>query len=255
MIRELFPSVGIEIEPATSIANERRDPPSNRPWVMTNMITTLDGAIEVDGRSGQLGGPADLEVFRALRSVADVIIVGAATAIAEDYKPPPIDPAVAELRRTRGQSPRPTIAVVTRSLDIDPSLGLFGAVDHRPLILTVEDAPSHRRATLETVADVLTAGSRDVELSIGLGLLRGLGHRVALVEGGPSLNGQFIADDLIDEWNLTLSPLLIGGRSTRPAHGPMPGATGRWNLTRLWQGDDLLLGSWRRPAANGADAR
>ncbi len=40
---------------------------------------------------------------------------------------------------------------------------------------------------------------------------------VILLEGGPSLNGQFARAGLIDELNLTISPSLRGGDSKRIA--------------------------------------
>ena len=63
----------------------------NRPFVRCNMISTLDGAITIEGRSGLLGGPADRSVFQVLRSLADVVLVGAGTARAEGYGPVTLD--------------------------------------------------------------------------------------------------------------------------------------------------------------------
>jgi 5-amino-6-(5-phosphoribosylamino)uracil reductase len=68
-----------------------------------------------------------------------------------------------------------------------------------------------------------------------------------LSEGGPSLNGQLIAEDLIDEWNLTISPILAGGTSKRPATGQEllpPGLA--MALDRVWHQDDLLFCRWIR---------
>ena len=56
-----------------------------RPFVRCNMISTLDGAITINGRSGLLGGPRQCGVFQVLRSLADIILVGAGTARAEGY--------------------------------------------------------------------------------------------------------------------------------------------------------------------------
>jgi riboflavin biosynthesis pyrimidine reductase len=245
-IRELTPRAGMKVDPLSSIGTERRGRPVDRPWVLTNMIATLDGATAVDGLSGELGGPADLAVFMALRSVPDIIIVGAATAIAEEYKAPSTHPTTAAARASRNQSHRPTVVVVTRSLSLEPSLPLFDDPTYRPIILTVDDAPAERVDALSPFADIVTAGSGGVDLLLGLRKLLDLGHEVALLEGGPSLNGQFVAKGLIDEWNMSLSPILAGGSSKRPAQGPPAPDWDRWTLARLWQGDDLLFGRWLR---------
>src|SRR5712692_8334157 len=91
----------------------------DRLWVRANMIASVDGAVSLDGRSGGLSGPADRLLFTVLRSLADVILVGAGTARAERYgkaRPARLWP---QLRR--GRPPAPPVAVVTRSLDLDPA--------------------------------------------------------------------------------------------------------------------------------------
>ena len=54
-------------------------------WVRANFISTLDGSASVDGKSGGLGGPGDRALFRLMRELADVIVVGAGTVRAENY--------------------------------------------------------------------------------------------------------------------------------------------------------------------------
>ncbi len=240
-----WPEVGATIDPVEVIAGEVRLPHPDRPWVMTNMIASLDGGTAVDGLSGPLGGPADLKVFIALRAVADLIIVGAATATAESYKPPRPAADIQAARTARGQAPRPTVVVVSRSLSLEPTEPLFADPDHRPVILTVEDAPRDRVTRLSEVADLVIAGSGNVDLPLGLKALRSRGE-VALLEGGPSLNGQFVAAGLIDEWNQTIAPVLVSGPSARPAAGPPPPTPTQLELTRLLTGDGLLFGRWVR---------
>ena len=246
------PEVGVVIDPVEAVATESRVPRRGRPWVMTNMIASLDGATAVDGLSGPLGGPADFRVFMALRAVADLIVVGAATASAEGYKPPKPSAAIQAERRARGQASRPTVVVVSRSLSLAPSEPLFSDPGHRPIILTVDDAPTDRMSQLAEVANIITAGSGNVDLPAGLEALAGLEQleertTVVLLEGGPSLNGQFIAGDLVDEWNQTIAPVLVSGGSARPAAGPAPTAPTTLELARLWTGGGLLFGRWVRP--------
>jgi riboflavin biosynthesis pyrimidine reductase len=219
-----------------------------RPWVFTNMIASADGATAVNGVSGDLGGPADQAVFAALRSVADAIVVGASTVRRERYRPPGDGGEQGRVRRLgRGQPERPLVVVISASLALDPSLPLFGDPSYRPLIITVDDSPPEQRRALSAVADVVVAGSERVDPATALALVAERGCRTALAEGGPSLNGQLLAADLIDEWNLTLSPLLVGGRSPRPAFGNdlvPPGIA--LTLTRVWLADDLLFCRWVR---------
>ena len=191
------------------------------PWVVINMITAADGATTVGGRSGELGGPADKKVFAAIRSVADVILVGAGTVRAENYGPPSV-PA--------------RLAIVSAKLDLAPDARVF-SIGYRPIIVTTEDADTTRRAALENVADVIIAGTGRVDPRAALRNFSG----VVVCEGGPSLNGQLIADGLVDELCLSVAPLLASGESARIAHGPAPKSPVRMHLNRILEEDEILF--------------
>lgn len=179
-----------------------------RPYVAVNMVASADGAISVEGRTQALSSEADRFVFHHLRSLADVILVGAQTVRAENYGPPKISEARQAARVARGQAPVPRIAVITGSLDLDWSSRLFTESPTRPIILTTTTADTSKAAE---VADVITAGEPRVDAAAALAALTELGVGVVLCEGGPTLNGVLAADDLIDELCLTVAPTLVGG--------------------------------------------
>ncbi len=253
-IQHLVPHASGDVDPLAALAAESRPAPAGRPWLLANMVTTLDGATAIGGVSKPLGGPADKAVFSAIRSVADAILVGASTVIEERYRPPQPSDRVVASRQAQGRADRLVIAVVTSSLSLQPDLPLFDDSSYRPLILTVATAPREQRAALESVAEIVNVkadADGRVDLLSALVELHRRGHRQVLSEGGPSLNGQLAAADLIDEWNLTLSPILASGDSARPAHGPAVADPQKMTLTRLWQGDGLLFGRWVRSADAG----
>lgn len=236
------------INPLEVVPFEDRSHPDGRPWLFTNMVASLDGAAAVDGLSGPMGDDDDRLMFRALRASADAILVGAGTANAEGYRPPQRSTEVDAVRNSAGRNDRPILAVVSASLSVDPTLDLFGDPTYRPIIFTTERAPHERHRALTDRAEIVTLGSDRVDLSAALAHLGTAGHATVLSEGGPTLNGQLIHDGLIDEWNLTLAPLLVGGNAPRPAHG----ASGRapdlpdYRLARAWQGERALFSRWIR---------
>jgi 5-amino-6-(5-phosphoribosylamino)uracil reductase len=181
----------------------------DRPYVVVNMVASADGAISVEGKTKAMSSEADRHVFHHLRSLADVILVGAQTVRAESYGPPRISEARQAERVARGQDAVPRIAIVSSSLDLDWSSRLFSESPTRPLLLTTEDAdvPAEARA----VADVIVAGRARVSMPDALVALGERGVGVVLCEGGPTLNGVLAADDLIDELCLTVFPALVGG--------------------------------------------
>ncbi len=204
---------------------DRRGHGDGRPWVMLNMIASIDGAVAIDGVSGGLGNDADFAVFKTLRSLADVVLVAAGTARAEGYRPPRPEPEAVAERRARGQQPRPIVAVVTRSLRLDLDAGLFADPSYRPVVVTVEAADPDRLVAARQVARVVVAGEHDVDLAAALHELAETVGPIVLAEGGPTLNAQLAATDLLDEVCVTVSPLLVGGGGGRmlaggPAHEP-----------------------------------
>ena len=199
-----------------------------------NFAVTLDGAVELGGHSGPLGGDADRELLATLRSLADVVLVGAGTARAENYGPVWVSPSRRQRRAGRGQAPLPTLAVVTRSADLDPAGRLFTEArpdqpePPRPVVVTCLAAPAERRRRLAEVAEVLVAGDAEVDLPGALDHLRhrsGTGGRV-LTEGGPRLLGDLVGTGLLHELCLTHSPLIAGPGRAHLTDGwdPRPGA-------------------------------
>jgi riboflavin biosynthesis pyrimidine reductase len=216
-------------------------PVSDRPWVRTNFVSTLDGAAYAgDGKSGSLGGPVDKDVFALLRSLADVIIVGAGTARTEGYEPVHADEVDAELRARLGLAPVPPIAVVSRRLDIPEAM-----VDEGQLVITSADALPAALDTLRASMEVLALGEGQIDWSAVLDVLaeRGL-HRV-LCEGGPSLHGELVSLDLVDELCLTIAPVMSSGAAPRIAHSPSF-VEHSMQLGHVFDADGVLLTRWVR---------
>jgi 5-amino-6-(5-phosphoribosylamino)uracil reductase len=65
--------------------------------------------------------------------------------------------------------------------------------------------------------------------------------KVVLVEGGPSIMGQFVAAGLVDELSLTLSPMMAAGVSVRLAHGPEAEPPLEMRLAQILHGDRSLF--------------
>ena len=191
-------------------------------WVRANMVTSLDGAISVDGRSGGLSGAADRLLFHVLRSLADVVLVGAGTARDERYGLAKPGSTWSQLRE--GRSGTPPIAVVTRGISLDLNSQLIRGDDSLPrtIVLTTSQAPADRVAAVSKTAHVIIAGDDEVSAKAAIDALAGLGYRRVLVEGGPTLLGQLVSASLLDELCVTISPLIAGGQGPRMIveHGP-----------------------------------
>jgi riboflavin biosynthesis pyrimidine reductase len=214
---------------------------SGRPWVLANVVASVDGATALAGESRDLSGPADREVFHALRGIADAVMAGATTVRADRYGPMRPRPGVAEARRARGQAPVAPIVVVSRSLELDWASPLFAGAEVPTIVAAPQDAPAHAIAAARAAGRLIAAGTGGVDLGAALGELARSGYASVLCEGGPGLFAQLMAADLIDELCLTVSPLLVAGDARRVLQGPELDPPRRLRLVALLAADNFLF--------------
>ncbi len=230
-----LPAKGAGVErrgPAEGAGVERRepaegaaDPPVERPRVLLNMVSTLDGRATIGGRSGPIGGPADRELFHALRTVVDAVMVGGGTARAERYGRLVREEEARALRRERGLSEEPWACIVSGRLALSAQdVPLLRDPEARVAILTSSEAslPDTEAAEIEYIR---AAQEGRLDLPSAMGQLRErLGARTVLCEGGPHLNTQLLAAGLVDEIFLTLAAKLAGGDASGEALRILAGA-------------------------------
>ncbi|WP_128431070.1 pyrimidine reductase family protein [Streptomyces cyaneus] len=235
-------------EIAAAYAYPEPAPGGAQAWLRANMVSTLDGAAQHDGRSQPISTATDMRIFGTLRALADVVIVGAETVRLEGYRPARARAEFAEAREAAGQGPAPAIAVVTASLDLDFSLPLFTSPLVPTLVLTGAAAAPDRIATAEKAgAQVVIAGDGvGVDPVRAVQALAELGHTRLLTEGGPRLLGQLVAAGVLDELCLTISPMLTAGGAQRIAGGPSVSVPKRFELVSLLEEEGFLFGRYRR---------
>jgi len=241
-MRSLLPAQDLadDLAPYAAVDRAAR---GERPYVLANMVGGLDGTAAIGGRVGALSDPADARLFLELRSLADVVLVGAGTVRREGYGPVRLDPRLSKARADAGRSSAPALAVVSRSLELDWSLPLFAQADPdaRPVVVTCAAADPDRLEQAHDHARVLVAGDGQVDLPHALRQLRQLGNDVVLCEGGPTLLGEVVAQDLLDELCLSIAPLM-GGDALPLAVTPCGGGTASFALAHvLVEGSTLFL--------------
>lgn len=193
-----------------------------------NFVASADGAATEDGLSRGLQTPGDNLVFRALRDLADVVVAGAGTVRTEGYSAIAVSDERRAIREQFGLRPILPIAVISRSLRLDPGADLFTAApaDARTIVLGCADADPARRAELESVADVIVCGEGAVDLAIARAALAERGHTRILCEGGPTLFADLASAGVVDELCLSVTPILTGPGSRRIVAGePWPDPT------------------------------
>jgi riboflavin biosynthesis pyrimidine reductase len=188
------------------------DASAGRPYIVLNMVESLDGRAVIEGTERGLGSPTDQRLMRELRVHADIVLNGAATLRASGTSPRLGDPALEDLRRSRGQSGLPFSAVISANGNLPLERPFFTANDFQAYVYLADTAPETRRAAIAaTGRPVVVVPAQNAILSMLRHMHEELHARFVLVEGGPSLNGELLEADLVDEVFVTLGAVLVGG--------------------------------------------
>ena len=188
--------------------------------VVANFVESLDGVVAIPGlpRSHAVvsdDSEADRFVLALLRACADVVLVGTGTLAASpkgtwrvDKAYPEAADAFAELRAARGLPEQPRVAILTSGSSFDPT---HRVLEGGAIVLTTEAAAPGIAETVPAATEVVAVNDgATVDLRAAVAALHERGHGVIVSEAGPTLFGQLVAADLVDELFLTVSPLLAG---------------------------------------------
>ena len=184
--------------------------------VYANFVETIDGIVAIPEleRSNALVADEsddDKHLMGLLRAFADVVLIGSGTLLASPkgrWRPEGVYPAAgeafAELRARRGKSEHPAVAVVTTGASLDVSHRVLADA----LVLTTADGGERLR---DAVPNIVVVNDGDwVDLRAAIDVLRERGYGLVLAEAGPTTFGALLADSLVDELFLTVSPVLAG---------------------------------------------
>ena len=171
------------------------------------LAVSLDGRLAPPaGGAAQLGGAGDRRVLEEALAWADVAVVGAGTVRAHGCSCLIHRPELLQQRQSRGQSPQPPLLIASRQpepVGFDDSWRLWGQALQ---LWWLSSAP---------LMPAPPAGfARQFALESWQGLLNQLnseGHQRVLLLGGAQLAGALLEEDLVDELQLTICPLLLGG--------------------------------------------
>lgn len=189
------------------------DPPARRPYVILNMVSTVDGKTTLGGgRVGTIGSPVDRRMMKKIRVPVDGVLRGAGT-VRDNPRYPGVPPEQAAVRKSLGLDEQPAAVIVTGSARLPADAPIFRQAPRKPIIIAPESAPDERLRALEQYARIERVGSRQVDFAAAFELLRGkYGIKHLLSEGGPAVNYETFSAGLIDEVFWTVAPKIAGTR-------------------------------------------
>lgn len=191
-------------------------PPAGRPYVVLNMVQTLDGAVADDGKAWTIGSPVDHYLFRMLRGWADAVLSGAGTLRQNDLIAT-THPHLQAERAAAGRPANPAAIVVSSRAEFADEIlrkRFFTRREFASIVLTTELARDADRRRLEAAGAevwvVPATPSGEVDLAAALGLLADRGIARVLAEGGPATNRRLVEAQALDELFLTVTPRVAG---------------------------------------------
>ncbi len=194
-----------------------------RPYVVLNFASTVDGRATIDGRSGPIGSRADMETLQRLRTRVDAVMIGAGTRRAERYGRMVPDAEYRTYRESVGLAHDPVAVLVSNRMDLPWDAGLFTDGSGEVGVFTASDETPPETATPVTVE----RHPESVDMERALAWLHSeRGVRALLCEGGPTLHGELQARNLVDELFLTVAPKLAGREERSILTAPLPDVIG-----------------------------
>jgi riboflavin-specific deaminase-like protein len=213
----------------------------NRPYLILNFASTLDGRAAIEGKSGPIGSGTDAEMLHRLRTRVDAVMIGAGTMRAERYGRIVSDPHLRAYRERTGLAHDPLAVIVSNRLELPWDARLFTDGGGRVVIFTASEHEAPETAT--PVKIVRHPDGVDLDRALEW-LLEERGIRSVLCEGGPTLHGRLREARLTDELFLTIAPKIAGGEGPRILEGALPDID-QVELTWLLESEGELFARYR----------
>lgn len=176
-----------------------------------NMHIILSAAISIDGKistrsnDSKFSSKEDIIRLHKLRSKVDAILIGKNTLLRDD--------PLLTVRHTKGKNP---VRIILDSKGtISKNSKIIKTSDKIPTIIAVSKKISKVNLSKlkKLPVEVIISGENSVNLKLLMKKLSTKKIQTLLVEGGGTVNWEFIKNNIFDELIITLSPYLIGGNN------------------------------------------
>ena len=225
-----------------ALLGEVREPPW-RPYVALKYAQTLDGRIASrTGDSKWISGEEERRISHALRATSDAVLIGVGTVLIDDPQ--------LTVRLVPGASP---LRVILDSTLRVPSHARILDDDACTMVISTRRALAGSRLVLRdrgVAVHSVSAHPAGVDAAAALRLLRGLGVRSVLVEGGHRVLTSFLKARLADRVIVGIAPTILGAGTDSVGDLDIASVTDGLRIANpsvYRAGDDLLLAGDLRP--------
>ncbi len=184
-----------------------------RPYVIVFVTMSADGKIASKTGESRLSCYYDKVRLHKLRASVDAVMVGANTVVKDDP----------ELTVRLASGKNPLRVVVDGKLVVPINAKVFDVSKAPTLLITSNKAPEDKvKAITSKGVEVIALESEGwfIKPNLILHTLYNKGVKTLLIEGGGNLIWNFIKEKLVDEFRITISPYIVGGKeSVTPVEG------------------------------------
>ena len=184
-----------------------------RPYVLLNAAMTLDGKIATATGSSNISGKEDLERVHEIRKECDAIMVGIGTVLADDPRltvhkidARPEDNPVRVVVDSRGKTP-----IDARITNSDAKTIIAIARKYKDDFISSQKYETFKNRGVK----FFFSGDERVDLTALMSYLHEEGIEKLMLEGGATLNFSMIRAGLIDEINICVAPMVVGGADAK----------------------------------------
>lgn len=204
-----------------------------RPYILVNVAVSADGKLSTrERRQVKISGSDDFDRVDIIKSGADAIMVGIGTILADDPSLTVKSPERIADRLSTGRPEHPVRIIIDSRARTPPDARILHKGPGKRIIAVSSAAPDERIAALRPHAEIITAGSEEVDLAALMEVLSSQGVRRLMVEGGGTLIAGLFNADLVDQLSMFVGNIIIGG-SDAPTLADGPGWTQETDFTRL----------------------
>ncbi len=221
-----------------------------RPYILVNVAVSADGKLSTrERRQVKISGSDDFDRVDIIKSGADAIMVGIGTILADDPSLTIKSPERIADRLSTGRPEHPVRIIIDSRARTPPDAKILHKGPGKRIIAVSSAAPEDRIAALRPHAEIIVAGSKEVDLAALMEILGSQGVKRLMVEGGGTLIAGLFTADLVDQLSMFVGNIIIGGADA-PTLADGPGWTQETDFTRLeliqiQQMDQGVLIDWR----------
>ena len=182
-------------------------------FIFSNLATSIDGKIATHSRVFfPLGTPYDRKHMQVLRRKSDIVLFGASTL--REFK----RPCIVKGKAAIGIKKQPANAILSSGLEgISPDWPFFQSDEFHRILFVNETAKKSVLKKFESRSEIVILKKDTPKLSTVHQIVLALekrGYKKLLVEGGGGVMWDFARENWIDEYNLTLTPKVVGGTTS-----------------------------------------